>query len=62
MYFPGELSSLAISHDGKYLACSSLQYPDAKIVNAQTGEVETRLYDSFAAGSQPLQVRQLFSQ
>jgi len=38
------------------MAVSNVDYPDAKVIDCSTGNVVHRLYDSFAAGSQPLSV------
>ena len=55
-YYPGEVSSFSVSRCGTKMAVCNVNYPDAKLIECSHGAVETRLYDSFAAGSQPLSV------
>ena len=55
-YYPGEVSSFSVSRCGTKMAVCNVNYSDAKLIECSYGAVETRLYDSFAAGSQPLSV------
>lgn len=38
------------------MSICSKNYPDAKVIDCDSGNVIGRLYDTFAAGSQPLSV------
>ena len=55
-FYPGEVTSFSVSRDGSKMAVCNKGYPDAKIIDCKTGNVDKRLYDTFAAGSQPLSV------
>ena len=57
-FYPGEVTSFSVSRDGSKMAVCNKGYPDAKIIDCRTGNVDKRLYDTFAAGSQPLSVSQ----
>ncbi|XP_067929289.1 NACHT and WD repeat domain-containing protein 2-like [Watersipora subatra] len=56
-YYPGEVTSFSLSRDGARMAVCNKNYPEAQLVDCNTGHVIHKLYDSFSAGSQPLSVQ-----